>query len=186
MYLQFDFDLIKEQNYDDAFYKDYEAPYIFDFDLAPYIVLQPVGEKDFEMHVWQNQYYKKRKYLKSKIKELKRIKYNALIKTERDESKGIIVSTSTKEKLILLEELGLIEHINQQDNNNFNASKIARILARITGENTEHLRRCINSLIREDIGDKNHPYYVQSNVDSVHAFLEKEGIRARNKKEEQQ
>lgn len=182
-FLKNDYSLIKEQNTFDAFFKNYKESFTFDYDLAPYIVLEPVEKKDFEVPNWQNEYYKKIEYLKTKIKYLKKEKLNNLTKTKTGDNKGIVIPTSTKEKLILLEELGIIQHINQLDNNNANASKIARVLARLTGENTENLRRSLNSLLREDIGDKNHPYYVQSNIESVHVFLEKEGIKTKNNNE---
>ena len=76
-----------------------------------------------------------------------------------------------KQKLILLNELGIIEFLNNKLLYKDNASHLAHILNAFLGTNKETLTGYVNLLLRPDSSNKNSPYNSKDKVSETFTIL---------------
>ena len=80
------------------------------------------------------------------------------------------------EKIIYLNELGIIDFLRTKAKAGISNSGLASVLSGITGEKPVTIKPSLNRLSNNDIADKNHPYSTQKTVDKIKVFLTKLGF----------
>jgi hypothetical protein len=99
------------------------------------------------------------------------------IKPESTLSEPIdLYDTSAVEKIIFLQELGLIDFLRTKSKAGISNSSLASILSGITGIKVETLKPSLNRLSSNDKLDNRHPYYNDKTVAKVRTFLAKLGF----------
>lgn len=82
--------------------------------------------------------------------------------------------TSAVEKVIYLNELGIIDFLKAKPEFNASTNLMATFLSSVTGVKAPTLQSSLNRLISDDIEDKNHPYATKKTVNKVRkTFIEK-------------
>lgn len=84
--------------------------------------------------------------------------------------------TSAVEKIIYLNELGIIDFLRTKAKAGISNGGLASVLSGITGVKPETIKPSLNRLSNNDIADKNHPYSTQKTVDKIKVFLTKLGF----------
>jgi hypothetical protein len=85
--------------------------------------------------------------------------------------------TSAVEKIIYLNELGIIDFLKLKPEFTLSTNLMATILSAITDVKATTLQTSLNRLISNDITDKNHPYRTQKTVDKVRQTLVNKNIK---------
>jgi hypothetical protein len=80
-------------------------------------------------------------------------------------------STSAVEKIIYLNELGIIDFLRTKPEFISSTNLMATILSAITNVKASTLQTSLNRLINNDSGDKNHPYKAKGTVDKIRQTL---------------
>ncbi|TDW51582.1 hypothetical protein EV144_101258 [Flavobacterium sp. 270] len=86
-------------------------------------------------------------------------------------------NTSVVQKIIYLNELGIIDFLKRKPEFIASTNLMATILSSITGEKASTLQPSLNRLISNDIEDKNHPYNTKSTVNKVLQTLNSKNIK---------
>lgn len=86
-------------------------------------------------------------------------------------------NTSAVEKIIYLNELGIIDFLRTKPEFTLSTNLMATILSAITNVKATTLQTSLNRLISNDITDKNHPYKTQKTVDKVRQTLVNKNIK---------
>lgn len=84
--------------------------------------------------------------------------------------------TSAVEKIIYLNELGIIDFLRTKAKAGISNGGLATVLSGITGVKPDTIRPSLNRLSNNDTADKNHPYSTQKTVDKIKVFLTKLGF----------
>ncbi|MDG4946848.1 hypothetical protein NMK71_10510 [Weeksellaceae bacterium KMM 9713] len=92
-----------------------------------------------------------------------KLKNNYLSTTTQNEVFIDHSDTSTKEKLIILDKLGVLDYLNSQLRKPNTNLHLSEILSSIVGVTTEVLNTYINPLRNGNLYDKNNPYYNEGN-----------------------
>lgn len=83
-------------------------------------------------------------------------------------------NTSAVEKIIYLNELGIIDFLRTKPEFMLSANLMATFLSAITDEKAATLQTSINRLINNDTDDKNHPYKTKGTVNKIRqTFIDK-------------
>lgn len=86
-------------------------------------------------------------------------------------------NTSAVEKIIYLNELGIIDFLKTKQEFTGSTNLMATFLSAITGEKQGTLQTSLNRLIKKDTEDKNHPYKAQNTVNKVRQTLIDKNIK---------
>lgn len=82
--------------------------------------------------------------------------------------------TSAVEKIIFLNELGIIDYLKSKPEFIGSTNLMATFLSAITDEKATTLQTSINKLINKDTADKNHPYKTKGTVNKIRQiFIDK-------------
>lgn len=84
--------------------------------------------------------------------------------------------TSAVEKIIYLNELGIIDFLRTKSKAGISNSSLASILSGITGIKADTLKPSLNRLSSNDKLDNRHPYYTKKTVIKVRKFLDNLGF----------
>lgn len=84
--------------------------------------------------------------------------------------------TSAVEKIIYLNELGIIDFLRTTSKAGISNSSLASILSGITGIKVDTLKPSLNRLSSNDKLDNRHPYYTEKTVIKVRKFLDNLGF----------
>lgn len=84
--------------------------------------------------------------------------------------------TSAVEKIIYLNELGIIDFLRTKSKAGISNSSLASILSGITGIKVDTLKPSLNRLSSNDKLDNRHPYYTEKTVIKVRKFLDNLGF----------
>ncbi|MFV8361459.1 hypothetical protein [Flavobacterium sp. LS1P3] len=94
------------------------------------------------------------------------------IKLEQAESEPDDLSdTNTVQKIIYLNELGIIDFLRTKPEFMGSVNLMATILSSVTGVKATTLQSSLNRLVNDDKEDKNHPYATKSTVNKVRQTL---------------
>lgn len=94
------------------------------------------------------------------------------IKLEQAESEPDDLSdTNTVQKIIYLNELGIIDFLRTKPEFMGSVNLMATILSSVTGVKATTLQSSLNRLVINDIDDRNHPYATKSTVNKVRQTL---------------
>lgn len=85
--------------------------------------------------------------------------------------------TSAVEKIIYLNELGIIDFLKGKPEFMGSTNLMATFLGAVTGEKPTTLQPSINKLINNDTADKNHPYNTKGTVNKVRQTLIDKNIK---------
>ena len=85
--------------------------------------------------------------------------------------------TSAVEKIIYLNELGIIDFLKSKPEFTLSTNLMATVLSAITDVKATTLQTSLNRLINNDTADKNHPYRTKKTVDKVRQTLIDKNIR---------
>ncbi len=100
------------------------------------------------------------------------------IKLEQAESEPEDLSeTSAVQKIIYLNELGIIDFLKSKPEFRGSTNLMATILSSVTGVKANTLQSSLNRLVISDIDDKNHPYATKSTVNKVRQTLISRNIK---------
>jgi len=153
-----------ESDYHDL--KQYKQKFDYEEGFIPYIFL---GFSDEYMvsdtPIWVTEHFKKIAYLEECIND-----------TESEE-KTLPIITATlnaKEKVLYLNEIGIINFLNNDKNQKMNPTKMSKLLAKVTGENADTLRFSISAIL-DNNPTKNNPYIDVENVENAKVILSKLG-----------
>jgi hypothetical protein len=136
---------------------------------------------------------------KSELKEKEEIDFNNLLNEKYSSSYKKIISfletrksellpesslsesvdlsdTSAVEKIIYLNELGIIDFLRTKSKAGISNSSLASILSGITGIKADTLKPSLNRLSSNDKLDNRHPYYTKKTVIKVRKFLDNLGF----------
>lgn len=152
--------------------------------LEPKEQLYQLTNAKFEFLQQPNQYTESKKEFKSLIKnidfEIERIKSVLKIKTnqlQQTETEPLDLSdTSAVEKIIYLNELGIIDFLRTKTKVGISNGGLASVLSGITGIKAETIKPSLNRLSNNDTIDNKHPYYTTKTVDKIKLFLVKLGF----------
>lgn len=84
--------------------------------------------------------------------------------------------TSAVEKIIYLNELGVIDFLRTKTKMGVSNGGLASVLSGITGIKAETIKPSLNRLSNNDIIDNKHPYYTTKTVDKIKTLLIKLGF----------
>jgi hypothetical protein len=84
--------------------------------------------------------------------------------------------TSGVEKIIYLNELGIIDFLRTKTKAGISNGGLASVLSGITGIKAETIKPSLNRLSNNDIIDNKHPYYTTKTVEKIKTFLIKLGF----------
>jgi hypothetical protein len=84
--------------------------------------------------------------------------------------------SSAVEKIIYLNELGIIDFLRTKTKAGISNGGLASVLSGITGIKAETIKPSLNRLSNNDTDDKNHPYRTQKTVDKIKLFLSQLGF----------
>ncbi len=143
--------------------EDYKESYPSFSELLPYIFLH--WECYLENPIWLNEYHKKKEYLKDKIND-SYTEQSLDITTEE--------KTTAKQKVLFLNELGIIDYLNNDKTQKMNPNKMSNLLSKVTGEKPSTLRPSIAAIL-DDNPTKNNPYIDDENVENARNFLNRKG-----------
>lgn len=85
--------------------------------------------------------------------------------------------TSAVEKIIYLNELGIIDFLRTKPEFIGSTNLMATVLSAITNVKATTLQTSLNRLVNKDTADKNHPYHTQKTVDKVQRTLIDKNIK---------
>lgn len=91
-------------------------------------------------------------------------KYSKVIETKVGEGLIDLSDTKTSEKVIYLEELGLLDYIRAQSRHGISTNQLASLLSAITGDKPETLQSYINPINNPSVSQKNNPFNNSKNV----------------------
>ncbi|MNL01744.1 hypothetical protein D3C87_1222240 [compost metagenome] len=123
--------------------------------------------------------YKKERAIGRIRKELLSLKIaeGRLPKSQTQETEEVeINSTTATDKIILFEELGLIDFLKKKTKLGISNNKLSEVLSLLTGEKPQTLRPLLNRLSDKDVSDKNHPYHSEKTVSKIKKFLINHGF----------
>lgn len=102
------------------------------------------------------------------------VKPNQLQQLEPEPEPFDLSDTSAVEKIIYLNELGIIDFLRTKTEFIGSTNLMATVLSAITDVKASTLQTSLNRLINNDTADKNHPYRTQKTVDKVRqTFIDK-------------
>lgn len=105
------------------------------------------------------------------------IENNIAPTTQQIETESLDLSdTSAVEKIIYLNELGIIDFLRSKTKAGISNTALASVLSGITGIKAETIRPSLNRLSKNDTIDNKHPYYATKTVDKIKSFLIKLGF----------
>jgi hypothetical protein len=108
-------------------------------------------------------------FLKERLQELN--------KPEQPEPEPLDLSDTTAvEKIIYLNELGVIDFLRTKTKAGISNGGLASVLSGITGIKADTIRPSLNRLVKNDTDDKNHPYFTTKTVDKIKLFLSQLGF----------
>lgn len=84
--------------------------------------------------------------------------------------------TSAVEKIIYLNELGIIKFLRTNAKAGISNGSLASLLSAITGIRADTIKPSLNRLDKKDIDDNKHPYYKADNVSKIKKRIEDLGI----------
>lgn len=84
--------------------------------------------------------------------------------------------TSAVEKIIYLNELGIIDFLRTKTKAGISNTALASVLSGITGIKAETIKPSLNRLSNNDTIDNKHPYYTTKTVEKIKTFLIKLGF----------
>lgn len=85
--------------------------------------------------------------------------------------------TKAVEKIIYLNELGIIDFLRSKPEFASSTNLMATVLSAITEEKAGTLQTSLNRIIKNDIDDKNHPYRTEKTVNKVRQILIDKNIK---------
>lgn len=107
-------------------------------------------------------------------------KHSELNQPQQPEPEPLDLSdTSAVEKIIYLNELGIIDFLRTKPEFIGSTNLMATFLSAITGEKSKTLQTSLNRLINNDTDDKNHPYKTQKTVHKVRQTLINSNIKTK-------
>lgn len=107
------------------------------------------------------------------IRELKPIEdINTRLKDiELKEGEINLGNISNKEKIIMLNELGILEFLKQKTPFDASVNSLARVISAITGMKTESIQSDINPMFNPKSSQKNNPYETKKTVEKAKQIL---------------
>ena len=98
-------------------------------------------------------------------------------KTTDEEPEPLDLSdTTTVEKIIYLNELGIIDFLRTKTKTGISNNGLASTLSGITGSKAETIKPSINRIANNDTDDQRHPYYNKIKVDKIKKILTQLGF----------
>jgi hypothetical protein len=113
---------------------------------------------------------------------IRSLKYqvNKLIKEQLEKKREPelidLSDTSAVEKIIYLNELGIIDYLRNNTTTGISNNSLASVLSGITGIKPKTISPSLNRLTKKDVEDNKHPYYKSETVQKVKTFLTKLGF----------
>ena len=105
------------------------------------------------------------------------------LETESKENKTIknvqdidLSNSNAVEKIIYLNELGIIDFLRTKTKAGISNTALASVLSGITGIKTETIKPSLNRLSNNDTIDNKHPYYTTKTVEKIKTFIIKLGF----------
>ena len=92
------------------------------------------------------------------------------------EESADVRKVNAKQKIIYLNELGVIDYLLNKQPFNTSVNSLAAVLSPILGENTTTIQSYLNPLINKDTSSHNHPYSSKKAVDRINDSLNKNRI----------
>lgn len=84
--------------------------------------------------------------------------------------------TTAVEKIIYLNELGILDFLRTKTKTGISNGGLASVLSAITGTNPDTIKSSLNRLPKDSTIDNKHPYYTEKTVSKVKTFLTKLGL----------
>jgi hypothetical protein len=166
-------DLIYKQN--KAMIKVYEKIVTFHDISEGKAITEDIADQWYEDKITRDHYWYHKEYqsfLKERLEELN--------KPQQPEPEPLDLSDSSAvEKIIYLNELGIIDFLRTKPAFIGSTNLMATFLSAITGEKSKTLQTSLNRLINNDTDDKNHPYKTQKTVNKVRQTLINNNIKTK-------
>jgi hypothetical protein len=166
-------DLIYKQN--KAMIKVYEKIVTFHDISEGKAITEDIADQWYEDKITRDHYWYHKEYqsfLKERLEELN--------KPQQPEPEPLDLSDSSAvEKIIYLNELGIIDFLRTKPEFIGSTNLMATFLSAITGEKSKTLQTSLNRLINNDTDDKNHPYKTQKTVNKVRQTLINNNIKTK-------
>jgi hypothetical protein len=84
--------------------------------------------------------------------------------------------TKATEKIIYLDQLGILDFLKKQSPFNTSTNKLATVLSAITGENASTLQSYLNPIYSNKVDEKNNPLIKKTKVSKVKSQLTEQGF----------
>jgi hypothetical protein len=166
-------DLIYKQN--KAMIKVYEKIVTFHDISEGKAITEDIADQWYKDKITRDHYWYHKEYqsfLKERLEELN--------KPQQPEPEPLDLSDSSAvEKIIYLNELGIIDFLRTKPEFIGSTNLMATFLSAITGEKSKTLQTSLNRLINNDTDDKNHPYKTQKTVNKVRQTLINNNIKTK-------
>jgi hypothetical protein len=91
-----------------------------------------------------------------------------------------IGSFSINQKVIVLHKSGVLDCLRKQEPFNTNTNAMARLLAKITGDNISSINKAISPVLNQSISSRNNPYNKEENENRVNSFFSNIGYDPNN------
>lgn len=117
--------------------------------------------------------YKIMEFLKQRKQELEK---DLNPTSQQPEPELDLSDTSAVEKIIYLNELGIIDFLRTKTKAGISNGGLASVLSGITGIKAETIKPSLNRLSNNDTIDNKHPYYTTKTVEKIKTFLIKLGF----------
>jgi hypothetical protein len=99
------------------------------------------------------------------------------VEPQQPETEPLDLSDSSGvEKIIYLNELGIIDFLRTKTTAGISNSGLASVLSGITGMNPDTIKSSLNRLPKDNTIDNKHPYYTEKTVSKIKTFLAKLGF----------
>jgi hypothetical protein len=87
---------------------------------------------------------------------------------------------SINQKVIALHKAGVLDYLRKQEPFNTNTNAIARLLAKITGDNISSINKAITPVLKQSTSSRNNPYNNEENENRVNSFFSNIGYEPNN------
>lgn len=87
---------------------------------------------------------------------------------------------SINQKVIALHKAGVLDYLRKQEPFNTNTHAMARLLAKITGDNISSINKAISPVLKQSTSSRNNPYNNEENENRVNSFFSNIGYDPNN------
>ena len=179
------FDEVKSSKKIGCSFNAFVDEYIINFD---YNIISETIDKttEFSEELWINNVYivtVKTEYGKAleRINKRRLLRMKEQEKEQEKEENLFDYSDSTIiKKIIVLSKLGVLEHLKKSTPLGISTNSLASVLSSITGAKTVSIQPVLNSLMSNDVDNKNHPFKSEKTVKSVEQQLVNLGFKLKD------